>query len=210
MEIVPGIEGSSQGPALVSTRFGERAIMDKKVKGDAIIKMVKVIRNAKDLPWQDHLTSEDMDIVNSMVLPASWYPAESYQRMLLAVYKLVARGDLEVVRNYGRFAMNELLQGPYGKQLDLNNPYEAVKKFFALRQALINFAKWAVESKGEKGMQVRLSEIGYYEGVDVYCVMLGEHFKVIIERNGGRDPKLEISTTEEDGEQVYVLDMEWQ
>jgi hypothetical protein len=183
--------------------------MERMFKGEVLLKFVNLIQASRDLPWENHLTEEDMEIVNSMVLPAKWYPAESYMRMALAAHRLVSKGEVERVKPFGRATMNELLQGPYGAHLKGREPADAIDKYLAIRRNLMNFSNMVVERTVEKSCRVRISEIGRFDGMDLYCIMLGAQFEVLIEANGGKEPKTEWREIEEQGEPVYSFDLEW-
>ncbi len=183
--------------------------MERKFKGEVLLKFVKLIQSSPELPWKDHLTREDMEIVNSMVFPGQWYPAESYMRMALAAYKLISKGDVGRVRPFGKATMDDLLQGPYGPHLKNREPAEAIDKYLGLRRSLMNFSNMVVEKTGEKSCRVTISETGGFEGMDLYCLMLGAHFEVLAEVNGGKNPKVEHRQVEEKGEPVFIFEVSW-
>jgi hypothetical protein len=182
---------------------------ERKVKGELLVDFVKMIRAAKDLPWKEHLKPEDMEIVNSMVIPTSWYPVESYQRMALAVWELVAKRNEEVVHEYGRQAMRELLKGFYRPHLDRGDPFQAVDKFLGLRRSLFSFSRTEVKKKGENNILVRISGFGSFEGMDIYALLIAAYLQALIEFNRGKDVKYDIQETREQDEQVYLINIEW-
>jgi hypothetical protein len=164
---------------------------DRRVKGSVVLDMVKVIRAFKDLPWDQYLTPEDFEIVKSMVIPTAWYPIEAYQRMGLAVYKLVAKESDDVVRKFGQAAMKELLSGPYRPFLVKDDPVEAVHKFFELRKSMFNFSKTVVEKTGDKSIHIKITELGDFRvGLDIFCVLLCAHLEEIARCNGCNDVTL--------------------
>ena len=183
--------------------------MDRKFKGEVLLKFVNLIQASRDLPWEDHLTREDMEIANSMVLPGQWYPAETYMRMAIAAWKLVSKEDKKRVRAFGKASMNELLQGPYGAHLKGREPADAIDKYLAIRRQLMNFSNMAVEKIGEKSCRVTISEIGMFEGMDLYRMMLGAQFEVLVEVNGGKNPEVEIKVTEDQEGQIFIFNLEW-
>lgn len=183
--------------------------MERMFKGEVLLKFVNLIQAAKDLPWHEHLTGEDMDIVNSVVFPGKWYPAESYMRMAIASFKLISKGDLDRVPAFGRATMEELLNGPYGPHLKNRQPAESIEKYLAIRRKLMNFSNMVVENTGEKSCRVTITEIGGFEGIDLYCRMLGAQFGVLMEVNGGKEPKVDYRIIEEKGEPIFIFELEW-
>ena len=65
---------------------------DQKVKGTMLIDQVRMIRGNKDKDWNKYLTPEDLNIIKGRVLPAAWYPLETYKRCGRAVFQLLAGG----------------------------------------------------------------------------------------------------------------------
>jgi len=183
---------------------------ERKCKGSVIVDMAKIVRQFKDQPWDEYLKPEDWEIVNAMVIPTVWYPIETYQRIGLAVYKLIAKGNPEVVRSFGRAAMAEMLQGPYRYHLERGNPFEAVQKFMDLRKTLFNFSRMEMEKTGDQSLRVRILELGDFEtGLDVFLLLAGVHFQHLVEHNGGKDVKLETRQEGNPGDRELVLDLKW-
>jgi hypothetical protein len=183
---------------------------ERKIKGSVVLDMVKVIRAFKDLPWDQYLTPGDLELVRAMVIPTAWYPIEAYQRMGVAVFKLVAKGSEEAVRKFGSAAMKELFEGPYRPFLDKHDPVEAVSKFFELRKSLFNFSKATVEKTGPKSLHVRIAELGDFEvGLDVFLLLLDAHLTELIQYNGGKDVKVKGWPERSRGQVELYADVTW-
>jgi hypothetical protein len=184
--------------------------MERKLKGSVALDMVKVVRAFPDQPWDRFLLPEDMEIVNSMIIPAEWYPIEFFQRVGLAVYKLVAKGNDEVVAQFARRAMKELYEGPYRPFLAQGDPFAATEKFLDLRRGLFNFSKMEMERTGEESLRVRISEFGTLEeGLDVFMLVLGVHFQELIKYNGGDRVNLDYHRETEAGQIKMVFELSW-
>ncbi|HUT54556.1 MAG TPA: hypothetical protein VM658_14295 [bacterium] len=183
---------------------------NRRIKGSVVLDMVKVIRAFKDLPWDRYLKPEDFEIVKTMVIPTAWYPIETYQRMGLAVYKLVAKESEDVVRKFGQAAMKELLEGPYRPFLVKNDPFEAVAKFFELRKSLFTFSKMAIEKTGDKSLRARITEFGdFSDGLDVFTILLCAHLEELAKNNGCKGITLKPCHEKEKGQTNIVVDMAW-
>jgi len=179
---------------------------ERKCKGSVILDMVKVIRAFKDLPWDEYLEPRDRKIIDSMVIPTEWYPVDSYQRMGLAVYELVAKGNTEALEAFGRQAMDELFQGPYKPFLDKKDPQEALKRFLELRKSIFNFSRMRAERTGPKSSRVVITDFGEFDkGLDLFQALLAVHLKRIVELNGGRDVRCRENM---DGSSL-VCELEW-
>lgn len=103
-----------------------------KVKGTWITDYVRMIRAAKDKPWDKHLTAEDWEIVNSKVLSSVWYPYESFNRIGSAVFREIAGGNLEVSRSFGKM-FAEKLAAVYKTVLVQGDPAATIGKVYALQ-----------------------------------------------------------------------------
>jgi hypothetical protein len=102
------------------------------VKGTWITDYVRMIRAAKDKPWDQYLTPEDWKIVNSKVLSSVWYPYESFNRIGKAVFREIAQGNLAVSRTFGKmFAEN--LAAVYKTVLVPGDPASTISKVYALQ-----------------------------------------------------------------------------
>lgn len=184
--------------------------MDRKCKGSLVLDMVKLIRAFRSEPWESYLKPEDWEIVNGMVIPTSWYPIESYQRIGLAVYQLVAKGNADVIVSFGRAAMDELFKGPYRPFLDKNDPFAATQKFLELRKPIFNFSKMQMLKTGDKSLSVRLSELGNFDlGLDLFLLLSGAHFVRLIELNGGQNVQLHTRQEGDHRDPVLVFDLAW-
>ncbi len=165
---------------------------ERKVKGSVVSDMVKIIRAMKDLPWDKYLCPEDFEIINSMIIPTAWYPVGFFQRTGMAVYKLAAGCNDELVKNFGEKAMQELFQGPYRPFLDHGDPFVAVQKFLDLRRPLFNFTKMQATPTGPTSMTVSITNCGKFEeGLEMFLVFTGAHFTRLIELNGANQVDLE-------------------
>ncbi len=180
------------------------------VKGSVLLDMVKVVRAFRDLPWDDYLKPDDWNIIDGMVIPTAWYPVENYQRIGVAVYYLVAKADKRVVSQFGELAMQELFNGPYKPFLDKGDPLTSVEKFLDLRRSLFNFSRMEAAGTGDKSMQVKVWELGELkDGVDMFLVLTGAHFKKLVQLNGGEMVKLMTRGEEKGGDLVLYFDLTW-
>lgn len=183
---------------------------ERTVKGSVAMDMVKIVRALKDLPWDQYLKPEDFEIIDSMILPTGWYPVEFYQRVGTAVYKLVAKENVETVKSFGAMAMQELIEGPYRKFLTKGDPHQALDKFLELRKTMFNFGKMEARKTGDKKARITLSELGdYQEGMEIFQTLIGVHFEKLVETNGGTDVAMENSNEFKEGQSTFIFDLEW-
>ena len=189
---------------------GQIMTLERKVKGSVLLDMVKVVRAFKDQPWDQHLKPGDWEIINSMVIPTEWYPIESYMRIGVAVYELVAKGNEDAVRQFGLAAMKDLIEGSYRPFLDKGDPFEATRKFLDLRKSLFNFSKMGMEPTGQRSLRVVISEFGQFEaGLDVFMILLKAHLEELIRTNGGKEISLEEKIEGDQDQVTMIVDAAW-
>lgn len=181
------------------------------VKGSVLVDMVKVVRQFKDPPWGQYLKPEDQELIQAMVIPTAWYPIESYMRIGMAVFKLIARGDPQAVIAFGRSGMDEMLEGPYRFHLERRDPFAAMQKFLDLRKSLFNFSRMEAKQTGEKSLCVRLSELGKFEtGLEVFVLLAGAQFQRLVERNGGKNVRLETRIEPAPADNTLLFELSWE
>lgn len=183
--------------------------MDRKVKGALFINLIRIIKNAKDLPWGDHLTKEDMEHVMSMVIPSEWYPAEQYERIGLAVWKLVGGGTPEGARAYGEIVMKQLLEGIYGSQLRGLGHIDAIRKFMAMQRNQMSFSRIEVTEKGDKACRVEIFEAGGIEIMSMFIHLVSAQLELLVKFNGGEVVAVSSDVSSDTDNPVCTIDLEW-
>ena len=78
--------------------------MARQVKGVLFVTYVRMVRGNKNLPWAAHLRPEDQPYLRQRIDEAAWYPMETFERLGLAILRLIAKGNLTLVRSWGRLS----------------------------------------------------------------------------------------------------------
>ena len=183
----------------------------EKVKGTMLIDQVRMIRGNKDKDWCNYLTSEDWAIVKGMVMPASWYPVETYKRCGRAVFQVLAGGNTDIVRLRGKMRGKELFETTYKHLLMERYPMNALSSFVNLYGQL-----FMPNPLGFKKMTDKHAHVSYeYEdkndpGNLPFCYQLMGHFDSLIEMTGGADVKIEFAKKMWEGASETVFDIQWQ
>ncbi len=179
------------------------------VKGSVLVDFVKVIQATKHIEWDKYLLPEDLELTRSMVIPSNWYPMEAYQRMGLAVWKLVAGENEGIARTFGKQAMQKLLDGPYRRLLKQDDPHLAMQKFMELRQTLFNFSDFEMQQTGERSIRVTIKGPLDYEGLEIFTILVGVHFEVLVEANLGRNVVVDAGRSDDDNDSL-VYEISWE
>lgn len=67
---------------------------------------VRMIRGRKDIDWKAHLAPDDLRFLTEKIDPNAWYPMASFERFGVAILNVIAGGQLEGVRMWGRFQVD--------------------------------------------------------------------------------------------------------
>ncbi len=112
--------------------------MNRRVKGVLFADYVRMIRGQKGVDWTRHLAPEDLQFLQQRVDPAAWYPMVTFERMGNAILKEIADGQLEAVRMWGRFSVDQL-RVAQPELLAEGNPVETLMRFRVLRSTYFDF-----------------------------------------------------------------------
>lgn len=182
----------------------------KQVKGTMLIDQVRMIRGNKDKEWNKYLKPEDLTIVQGMVLPAAWYPVETYKRCGRAVFQVLAGGNTDIVRLRGRIRGKELFETTYKHVIADRNPLNALSSFVNLYGQL--FMPNPLEFKKIDNKHVNVS-YSYEDKADPgnlpFCYQLMGHFDSLLEMAGGQNAKIEFTKKLWEGADATVFDIKW-
>jgi len=181
----------------------------RRVKGSIMLDFVKVVHRARHLPWDRYLTAQDFELVESMILPSSWYPLETYQRIGLAVYELLGQGRPENARRWGQESMARLMEGVYQKALLKGDPLEAIKSFITLRKTLIDFGEFALNPIGPGQVEFIMFEVNEIPGLEPFSHMFVGNMEKLAAANGGREVTVEFSDQRRNDRPARVFQIRW-
>lgn len=115
-----------------------------------------------------------------------------------------------MVEQFAKATIDDYFKGPYCPFLEQGDPIQAIKKFIELRDSLYNFSDTSVEVTGEKGLRVRIFNLGQVgEGIDVFISFLSVQFKEMIALNGDKDIAVDSRLFDEKGQSIVEFDLSW-
>jgi len=161
-----------------------------KVKGSMILDYVKVIRANKEKNWEPYLEPQDWDIIEGKILPSSWYPYETFQRIGLAIFREIAKSDLDTVRQFGRHSIKNFLN-IYKTIIVPGDPGASLEKL-ASNQRLYMEGDFGIEvaAKGGDWLKYRIKAPPGEkdsEQLEAYAHQLAGSAEEIVLQAGGRD-----------------------
>lgn len=110
----------------------------RKVKGILFADYVRMIRGKKDVDWSLQLERVDLDYLVQRIDPERWYPMETFERLGNAILREVAMCDLEAVRMWGRFQVDQL-RAAQPQLVSNRDPVETLMRFRVLRATYFDF-----------------------------------------------------------------------
>ena len=108
------------------------------VKGILFADYVRMIRGHKGVDWSRHLTDDDLAHLHVHVEPEQWYPMEVFERLGNAILHEVARDNLEAVRMWGRYSVDQL-RAASPMLVAPRDPIETLARFRVLRSTYFDF-----------------------------------------------------------------------
>ncbi len=182
--------------------------MDKKVKGTIFSEYVRMIKANKHLEWDRYLGEDEWKLVNEMILPSSWYPLESYKRMGLAVFKLLAKGDVNTAWNWGRLSVEGLTK-VYKNLADQQDPYEAIRRFSIIQGNLANFDIVEIHKQDDNTLRLVFNAVFGDETDKAYAYHLGGMMERLAELTAPGSVKVDIVKKVWEGAPNTVFEIKW-
>jgi len=161
-----------------------------KVKGTMLVDYVRIIRSRPDIRWEKHLTAEDMSRLEQRIFPMGWYPFDFFMRAGLAILHEVAHDDLNLVRQFGKITMRNLIENTLTMLKDRKDVFDAFRRLNAIGNRFFNFAVPRYEKEGEKSLRVTLLDAPDLEGLEAFCYQIIGNYEYMIEIYGGKNVEL--------------------
>ncbi|OGP57483.1 MAG: hypothetical protein A2V67_06605 [Deltaproteobacteria bacterium RBG_13_61_14] len=179
------------------------------VKGSALVDYVMLMRANPDLAWAENLLAEDLAQLKQMILPASWYPADLFQRLGVAVFKLVSKESYEVVRGFGRFLADRMNKENPGLVVP-GRAQDTLSKYRVIQERLYSFKIIEIVESGPGRSRLRIST----EPGDVAARLLAEVTAAtagrLVELSGGRNLEMKLLKAVWEGAKQTTLVASWE
>ncbi len=183
--------------------------MARNVKGSLFIDPVRMLKSGKDIDWSEHLSPTDMTYLDEKINPDSWYPLDVFERMGLAAFKVIGKSDLEAVRHWGRFQMDDLIHA-YKDVIEEGNPVESLMRFQVLRHSLFDFDAINVVSTRTNRARFEVYFDMTREGEEASVYQTMGFFERIVELSGGKKVRGSIISRSWEGDDSTVIELNWE
>jgi uncharacterized protein (TIGR02265 family) len=130
----------------------------KQVKGSAMVHFVKAIRANKSGIYNKYFQKEDLEIIMKPVLPAFWYPYETYKRCFNAVFEVAAKKDYEKVKEWARAYAELIMTDIYKHTIKKDNPLDHIRNAPIYIQTFYNFGHAEAKVEGPNRVLLNLSD----------------------------------------------------
>jgi len=173
-----------------------------------IVDYLKIIRANPDLPWAEHLTPQDLATLNLLILPASWYPIELFQRMGVAIFKLVSREKYSVVHLFGRSLAERMSEGNPG-MVSKGRPADTVKKFLAIQARLYSCKFFEGEEAGPGRILIYVNSRREDVGTRLLVEAMSGTVKRLVELSGGTNIRIKVLEAMWEGGERNKIEVAW-
>ena len=186
---------------------------ERRVKGTLMVDYVKMIKANPQLNWNDFLKPEDWKIIESRILPSVWYPFDTFQRLGVAIFKIIAKSDVETAKLWGKLRAKELFTVTYKSLGESPDPITAIKKYIAIRNTFTNFKMFEMEIEeiGPKQIKIMSKSVeSRHEGNEAFTWQVMGSIEKLIELTGGKNPKFKILAKEWRGDTHTISEWTWE
>jgi hypothetical protein len=183
--------------------------LDRRVKGTLFVDYVRMMRAQKDVDWARYLKPEDLELIHRRVDPDGWYPMGSFERMGVAILAEVARGELELVREWGRMQTEWITQTESGL-LAPGDPMESLMRFQVLRNGFFDYTalEFSYVYEGEAALEIRYGMGPVAEQAAALQTM--GFFEKLVELAGGKKVEARFTSESWAGAPVTTLNLRWE
>jgi hypothetical protein len=108
------------------------------VKGVLFLDYVRMIRAVKSYDWSKTLSPRELAFLKSPILLDQWYPMDVFEQLGNAILVVIAQGQMELVKMWGRTSVDQLrTQQPM--LVAVGDPVETLNRFRVLRSTYFDF-----------------------------------------------------------------------
>lgn len=136
------------------------------VKGSVFINLVRAVKHDKSGAFNKYLTDKDRVLLNNKILPGGWYPFETYEHCIIAIYEVLAKSNPDIAKGWGRAECREAMTGIYASFVEGQDPIRFVRDYGMVHKRFYDFGKTEVLVEGKNQVVFKLVNF------DTRCVPL--------------------------------------
>lgn len=182
--------------------------MVQRVRGVLFVDYVRMIRGRKDVDWKGHLATEDLPFLTGHIDPNGWYPMASFERFGVAILDVIAGGQLEGVRMWGRFQVDVVTKHS-PMLLVPGDPRDTLMRFDVLAATFFDQGALRVDDvddghaivKVKYGMSPRAEETASVQSLGF--------FERLVELSGGRSVNARFKAKAWESGGTTLIELHW-
>ncbi len=185
--------------------------MSRRVKGTLFVDYIRMIKSRKDVDWGKYLTEEDMEYLekDKRILPSSWYPFDTFERMGIGVFTEIGGGDMDMVRLWGQVS-TELLTGVYKNLVEPGNPVRSAEKFDIIRASFFDFPGVELSIVGEeKRLTLAVFFSDNMDAAEAQAYQALGGIERLLEMAGAKDIKYNFVARIWEGDPRTLIEVSW-
>jgi len=128
-----------------------------RVKGSMLVLLVKAIRADRSGRLLAAVPAEHREAVGGMILPIRWYPFELYQALQDTLVRVLAAGDMEIVRQWGRVTAEDAMTTTYSAVLRQGDPIGTLANYESFFRRFFEGTEFVVQPLGGDRALVRVA-----------------------------------------------------
>ena len=179
------------------------------VKGLLFADYVRMLRAHRGQPLDDFLEPEDLSYLESTIDLHAWYPMDSFERLGLAIFQVIAEGDLGLVREWGRASVARVV-GAHDHVLVPSDPRESLMRFFVLRRSLFDYEALSMLQLCDASASVGVEYGMHPLAEQAAAVQTMGFFEGLILLADGADVRAEFLETSWRGDRQTIIGFSWQ
>ncbi|MBW1845636.1 MAG: hypothetical protein JRI53_12730 [Deltaproteobacteria bacterium] len=171
------------------------------------IEIVKGIKSDKSGAYDNLLTEEDKNLLSKTILLGSWYPYDVYKRCFNALAQVIAKGDMEICKQWGHAQGEGMIKSVYKSVLKEKNYKTAMEKFISLFKLMYDFGELSVSFISDNEMEVAYKD--FDPDFQVSYIVAQGWVEKILEICGCKDVKSKFLVKSWEGAGATALHFSW-
>ncbi len=180
----------------------------RQVKGVLFADYVRMIRAVKSYDWTKRLSPRELAFVKAPVDHAKWYPMDVFEQLGNAILEVIAQGQLELVRMWGRTQVDQLRAQQPILVAD-RDPVETLNRFRVLRSTYFDFDTLSVPLLHLDEAQILIDYQMGMPAEEAASYQTMGFFERLLEIAGAQDVSARFSSRSWAGEGRTLLTLHW-
>ncbi len=178
-----------------------------RVKGTILIDFVKTVKADHSGAYTPFLTPQDQAVISGRILPSGWYPYQTFINCFKAAVAVLAKNDMEAVRQWGRLYGENIVTGFYKGMIRDGAPMDSLQKYNSNIRNLFDFGEIQVEPLGQNQALIKI--LGFDPGFEAQYHMMRGWIERSLELSGARDITCEFVEKSWQGAPQTSLKFSW-